>query len=284
MPTIDDFIEHLRLDRRRLLTPAFEIWNDNCDAYDATVTVTLDYIELTTSGGPTPSPTPTPAGGVFYFVDYPTIGVLVDAINSYAISWSALRLGHSDALSSSLYPQCTDIEPCCDSRLVVDYIDTRWIQNLLDYSLDFIQRYCYRTFATTVYTETHDGNSTEQLQLNNYPVTALTSVSIDSVVVAVANYTFTPGDGILWDISGAGWPDGRQNIAIDYTAGYAVLPDELEALQMEIGTYFYFKAGRDPAVRSTKLSSYSFSLFESGLPEGLIERLALWRRIEPPEG
>ena len=102
------------------------------------------------------------------------------------------------------------------------------------------------------YMERLDGNDKTRVFLRHYPVLAMISLLIDSAVVPAAAVTpdAPPGRGYLleaWDGLPPGRPQaldvfrafyhkGRQNIVIDYTAGYAV-ESEAAAVPAAPGPY-----------------------------------------------
>ncbi|MHC4464668.1 MAG: head-tail connector protein [Planctomycetota bacterium] len=54
------------------------------------------------------------------------------------------------------------------------------LDNLIDRASDAIEKYCHRTFASTAYRERYDGDGETNLFLNQYPITAVTMVSVGS--------------------------------------------------------------------------------------------------------
>ena len=106
------------------------------------------------------------------------------------------------------------------------------------------------------YSERYDGNGSDILQLRNYPVLAVSALSVSGVAVQPTPDFIQPGvaidqsgskaalvliggggyggargvcGGSPWSESGNGWPgsnggnrfwEGRQNVAVSYTAGY----------------------------------------------------------------
>jgi hypothetical protein len=88
---------------------------------------------------------------------------------------------------------------------------------------------------TAVKAETHDhGGVTDRLQLREYPVatTAPIDVRIDGVALARADFTLEdPAAAFLMYQPGGvhpqDWPRGRQHIAVDYTFGYADIPEDI---------------------------------------------------------
>lgn len=85
---------------------------------------------------------------------------------------------------------------------------------------------CHRAFLEESHTEYRDGNGTSQLWLENAPVSAVTSIHVDSVrdfggdtLVDSDNYFVDTDAGVVIRNTGH-WPREHRNIKVVYTAGY----------------------------------------------------------------
>lgn len=85
--------------------------------------------------------------------------------------------------------------------------------------------YCSRNFIQATYTEVRNGTGTAMIVLRNYPVTAVTAVSVygDAIPACSApgkadGFAFDPATGTLYAPSL--FTRGMQNVVINYTAGY----------------------------------------------------------------
>ena len=96
------------------------------------------------------------------------------------------------------------------------------------------------SLLSKAYTETRDGTGTRRMMLRNWPVTAISALTIDSMAVLPGSYSGTPGaNGYAgyyfeaWDGSPPGrmqtlelvgyqFCRGKQNVAVSYTAGYLI--------------------------------------------------------------
>lgn len=127
---------------------------------------------------------------------------------------------------------------------------TTWdaiVPNIIDAVQAEIERYCSRAFESATYTdEAYHGTGTDTLILRNWPVTAVSAVKI--VASDGTTTTLDSGDyradlsandrGHLYRIrssdfgwgepSGACWPEGRLNVKVTYTGGYATVPHDVE--------------------------------------------------------
>jgi hypothetical protein len=99
-----------------------------------------------------------------------------------------------------------------------------------------IQNYIGYQIASGTYTRTLNGNSAMMLLLPDRPVTAVSSLTIDTIPVLQAT---PPGSGFVFDskfiyLVGDSWSGinyfnrGFQNIVVTYTAGYLTVPPDLQ--------------------------------------------------------
>ena len=117
-----------------------------------------------------------------------------------------------------------------------DAVLSRLISAVSAQVLTYIQR---DALYSSTRTETRDGSGTQQLLLRNWPVTGVTSVTIDGASVPVALQSTNgsyPSGWILSQWSGSppgsnqtlslrGWTfwQGTKNVSVVYTAGYSVI-------------------------------------------------------------
>lgn len=97
-----------------------------------------------------------------------------------------------------------------------------------------IETYLSRTIGSAQYTEYFDGTSAGTLMTSQYPITAIAVLEINdqpqnaAVNVMGAGYRFFEREVIL--NAGAQFTRGRKNIKLTYTAGYTVIPPDLNLL------------------------------------------------------
>jgi len=100
-----------------------------------------------------------------------------------------------------------------------------------------IETYCGRKFETQTYTETMDGTGQRKMSLRNVPVTAVASVTIDGKSIparpsATGNgFTFTQYDIRL---TGYAFNLGFDNVQVEYTAGFADVPPDVDMAVCEM--------------------------------------------------
>lgn len=95
------------------------------------------------------------------------------------------------------------------------------------------------------YDEFYDGSGTDSLQLRNWPITAVASLNVNGRTIpassGIGHFGYVvDGDGKFLSMRSGGWnyqrgggcssgfPDGAQNVEVQYTAGFAAVPFDLE--------------------------------------------------------
>jgi len=125
----------------------------------------------------------------------------------------------------------------------------RLIERLIDRTTSLLESYCDRKFKARDYTnEEYDGDGTDYLLLDNYPVNSVDSLYDDttrvfnsSSLVDEDNYVIYSEEGKIGVVSITGSPgfyaqfsEGKRNIRITYNAGYSSMPDDLKMIALEI--------------------------------------------------
>lgn len=105
---------------------------------------------------------------------------------------------------------------------VVQATDDVLIQRLVESSSDFVVQWLNKPVYVAAYSEKRDGSGSDAMALRNWPVTGVTSVLVAGIAAAVSNGTSA---GYVFDdkfvyLIGSVFPRGRQNVIINYTAGY----------------------------------------------------------------
>lgn len=85
-------------------------------------------------------------------------------------------------------------------------------------------------------TENYDGNGSSVLLPKSYPITAVTSVTVDTVPIPLSTSALTAG--FLFDarrimLRGFRFHRGLQNVILVYAAGYAAMPLDLKQAAIE---------------------------------------------------
>lgn len=127
------------------------------------------------------------------------------------------------------------------------------IETLIGNASTMIESVCARTFEAATYTETRNGNGAPMLFLRQGPIVSVASLSIDGIAIPAAttptSYGYVFDDrrlylrgnaGISARVTGTpggypiGFSRGVQNIAVEYSAGYATIPADLNQACVEL--------------------------------------------------
>lgn len=173
----------------------------------------------------------------------------------------------------------------------------------------FLQQ-IHRDLLIQTYTETFDGNSAKvrvrsyatpmspyggtsiaalgwAVNLDNYPITAITSVAVDGAAVPARpnltsdGYSFLPDTGRL-EMVGYDFTAGVQNITVVYSAGIyasvATVPADVEQAVSEMVGREYRK--RDRLGLSTKSTAGEALTFDNGIPASVAATIDSYRRVQ----
>ncbi|MEE9200657.1 MAG: head-tail connector protein [Candidatus Brocadiales bacterium] len=122
--------------------------------------------------------------------------------------------------------------------------DDALLSRLVDWSTDLIHSYCRRVFTEASYDEYYDGDGTEGLLVNQFPVSTVTLLEVDGVQKDTSSYLLYGQLGLIKVKSGK-FPRGKKNLRVQYSAGYATLPNDLEQVAIELVSLKYYDRGRN---------------------------------------
>lgn len=120
------------------------------------------------------------------------------------------------------------------------FTDDETLEELINACSTAIENYCRRKFKVQSHDEEYDGTGKKYLLLEQYPVTTITSVSINGVLLHPTEYKVKKSNGLLLRTNGF-WPVGDININVVYTAGLSEIPADLE-LACKHWVMSFFKA------------------------------------------
>ncbi len=181
LTTVDEVLAYLGESAER---DGIWVYCSRGDATAATVEITATTMILIITGG-------AQAGTntlTFAAAANDTLGEIVAVINAL-VGWEAGRLYPSAAASTDLI--ITGQIPCLGAvnQQTLLILDVYLIEQLINRASDFLNRYTHRTLKTTVYTlERYNGRGRE-LNLTNYPVTAVVQVCQDTLYAIQVRYT-----------------------------------------------------------------------------------------------
>lgn len=119
----------------------------------------------------------------------------------------------------------------------VETADESFAEELINQASAMAERYCGRVLASQSVTSVVDAPGGTALILPEYPVSAVTSVFIDTArefgaATEVTDYYLEAPTGILFRDTGFG--SGRRVVKVIYTAGYATVPADLSQAIVEL--------------------------------------------------
>lgn len=111
------------------------------------------------------------------------------------------------------------------------------IETMIDSVSDWVNKYCRRHFIAQDYTEYYDGDGSQTLYLDHYPVNSVTALYLDSegdfgsgTEVSSSDYRLSSEMGRVW-LESTFLPYYPQSVKVVYSAGYAdvaSIPDDLK--------------------------------------------------------
>jgi len=147
----------------------------------------------------------------------------------------------------------------------------------------YVQTYISRQLLTAAYTETLDGNGGDRQILRQYPLTAVSAVTISGQVIPVST---------AWNISGFQFDDigvtllgytfsrARRNVTITYTAGYTAPPLDVEQAVLDMCSLRYRERDRIGYV-SKSLAGETVTFMVKDMSDSVRTILNNYRRVFP---
>jgi uncharacterized phiE125 gp8 family phage protein len=168
---------------------------------------------------------------------------------------------------------------------VTSNTDDSLLQRLLSAESANIQNYLNRQFAVTAYTDTINGQNTLAVHTVNYPIVSVASVTIDGQLIPQSTDPTVPGWVFdLYSVRLVPWQyrftNGQQNISIQYTAGYASVPLDLEQACIELVALRYRERSRI-GVNTQTLGQETTSYQNIDMPPSVKTALAQYKKVVP---
>ena len=157
--------------------------------------------------------------------------------------------------------------------------DTRLTQFLVGVE-EAVKNFCREGLKSETVTEYYDGSGRELLVLRRRPLTAVSSVRVDAFGRAGLGADAFPeesaweigedffpkrvdqseGNGSILIAVDRAWPEGRGNIKVVYTAGYASIPEDLKLGIHTLAAFVKSSAAAGLMKGSETIGRYSYSL------------------------
>lgn len=173
------------------------------------------------------------------------------------------------------------------------------LRDVINEASSLIESYCNRKFRESTVIEVRDGGRTPEILLHQWPVTAITSVAIDSdrafgVDTQLDPSTYTigeneKGEGYTVELFDQLFPRGRKNSQIVYTYGYAAFADVPADLQLackRTGAYYWKLQQSEAFLEIQKTKGNENLTIIDGIPLSASHILANYVRLEmlaPPD-
>jgi len=109
--------------------------------------------------------------------------------------------------------------------------DDAVLQRMISSVSQYVQSWLNRSLLSASYTEKRSGTGTHSMALSNYPIRSIASLVIDGVTIPASTDGIQSGymfDERMLYLVGYTFTPRLLNVAISYTAGYAVVPPEIE--------------------------------------------------------
>jgi len=138
---------------------------------------------------------------------------------------------------------------------------------LINMASDFIDRFCNRQILQATHTdEEHDGNNSNQIYINNYPIVSVTHIKSYDSNSAVDLHTYTVNtEYLIYKKEGYIYMRGRtspghKNYRITYVGGYLIadVPYDLKSACAKLAGLVYYGKGKTGATSET-IGKYSIS-------------------------
>lgn len=134
--------------------------------------------------------------------------------------------------------------------------ETERAQLILDAVTGLIDNYAGQPLGESTQTDTLDGTGPHPLMLPRYPVTAVTSVTVDGAALTEGDeYEWYPS-GLLYRLAGS-WPLERKSVTVDYTAGFGPISDDIKGLTLALASQAW---STSPGKKQESIGDYSYTL------------------------
>jgi hypothetical protein len=162
--------------------------------------------------------------------------------------------------------------------------DDALLARLITASSQFIQSWLNRTIAVASYTDTRSGSGGMRLFLRNRPVLGISSLTIDGSAIP-ASAPAPSASGYVFDDSsvyliGYRFTKGVQNVVVQYSAGYAATPPDIEQACIAL-TLLRYKERDRIGQASKSVAGEVISFQQKDMPADVATLLDQYRNVVP---
>lgn len=111
--------------------------------------------------------------------------------------------------------------------------ETERAQLILDVVTGLIDNEAGQAIAESTQTLTLDGTGHHPVMLPRYPVTAVSSVTVDGDTLTEGTDYEWYRSGLIFRLDGQ-WPASRQSITVAFTAGHGTVPADIKGLTLQL--------------------------------------------------
>lgn len=158
------------------------------------------------------------------------------------------------------------------------------LANVLAAASDAVRTYCRRDFAQVARDETLDGDGSDSLTLDHFPVASIATLSVERQgtfeVVPADEYRLKKSTGQVRMQAGH-FPEGWGNIRVIYTGGTPSVPTSIQQAVVQLAKAMVDQAKRDTTIDSERWADYAFTRSDGrvdfGIPETAKDLMAPYR-------
>ena len=151
------------------------------------------------------------------------------------------------------------------------------LQQLITSSSAWIKNTLNRDVTQASYTQSFDGRGGKAICLPQYPVTAVSSVSVDGVALAASDFVATDY-GV--ELTSGNFPRGAGRVTVAWTAGYATIPADLDQACVELVAWRY-KEIPNLKTSSKIIGGENINFQTTAMPSQVEQLLRQWRKVVP---
>jgi hypothetical protein len=177
----------------------------------------------------------------------------------------------------------TDLKTFLD---IGDSTDDTRLEVLIDAVSYFFNNKTNRQLKARALTEYYDGDGTNKILLNSYPVNSITTLHISTDVPRTygssqlinSDYYDSDTEGVLCYFDGV-FPKGFKTVKIAYNGGYSTIPHDLEQAALIMCQYLWMiEKHKKAGMQSISQDRASVSLKESDIPDFVSKVLEKYER------
>ena len=161
--------------------------------------------------------------------------------------------------------------------------DDALLARLVTAASQFIQSWLNRSIPSQAYTEKRNGHGGDRLALANYPVSAISQVTVDGIGIPAAATALDTGyrfDERFVYLRGYVFTRGWLNVGLTYTAGFTTIPADLEQACIALVGLRYRERDRI-GHQSKSIGGETVAFWTRDMPADVQTVLNAYRKVVP---